>query len=74
MVFFLRAIPVDCLLRACDLFDQAVLQGLQSITYYKFDDNAIIQSSLRLANGGLGLRINNITLRPITRHLDNQET
>ena len=42
MVFFPRAIPVDCLPRACDTFDQAVLQGLQSITYYKFDDNAII--------------------------------
>ena len=56
MVFFLRAIPVDYLPRACDTFDRAVMQGLQSISAYKFDDNAIIQSSLRLSNGGLGLR------------------
>jgi len=56
MVFFLRAIPVDYLPRACDTFDRAVMQGLQSISAYKFDDKAIIQSSLRLSNGGLGLR------------------
>ena len=56
MVFFLRAIPVDFLPRACDTFDQAVRQGLQAISCYKFDNNALIQSSLRLSNGGLGLR------------------
>ena len=56
MVFFLRAIPVDFLPRACDTFDRAVRQGLQAISCYKFDKNALIQSSLRLSNGGLGLR------------------
>ena len=39
MVFFLRAIPVDYLPRACDTFDRAVMQGLHSISAYKFDDN-----------------------------------
>ena len=48
--------PTECLPQACSKFDRAVLQGLQSIIPYKLDAPSLIQATLRLSNGGLGLR------------------
>ena len=54
--YLLRTIPPDLITTSYNLFDSGLHQSLESIIHSSLDDTSMLQASLPISFGGLGLR------------------
>jgi len=55
-VYFMRTVPSDSMPNSTSKFDEMMINCLSKLINFKIDNNAYIQLTLNISNGGLGIR------------------